>query len=67
MTVEEVGRGTDTGPHRVLSRLAGLVMMASVVFLIVGNKPVIADFFGTSDEELRLQYLLDAPTIGTGR
>jgi hypothetical protein len=61
MTPEEADRTPLTTPHRVVARLAGLVMMASVVFVIVGDKPVIRDFFGTSDQELRLQYLLDAP------
>jgi hypothetical protein len=61
MTVEGGSRAPVTKPRRVVARLAGLVMMASVVFLIVGNKPVIADFFGTSDEQLRVRYLLDAP------
>jgi len=35
-------------------------MIASSVFVILGNEPVVEDFFGTSDETLRLQYLLDA-------
>lgn len=58
--MEEMDRGTDTTPHRVLSRLAGLVTIASSVFVILGNEPVVEDFFGTSDETLRLQYLLAA-------
>jgi hypothetical protein len=61
MPVQEGSRAPVTTPHPVIARLAGLVMMVSIVILIVGNKPVIADFFGTNDEELRLQYLLDAP------
>jgi hypothetical protein len=35
-------------------------MIASFVFVIVGDETVISDFFGTNDEALRLQYLLDA-------
>jgi hypothetical protein len=59
--VQEGSRAPVIAPHPGVARVAGLVMVASVVFLIVGDRPVIANFFGTSDEELRVQYLLDAP------
>ena len=61
MTTKETAHTADTTPHQVLSRLAGLAMLTSLVFVILGNAPVIADFFGSNDEELRVQYLLDAP------
>src|ERR671910_434194 len=60
MTVQEMSRGIDTRPHRGLSRLTGLVMIASLAFVILGDEPVVRDFFGTSNETIRLQYLLDA-------
>jgi hypothetical protein len=44
----------------LVRRLAGLVMIASFAFVVVGDETVISDFFGTHDEALRLQYLLDA-------
>jgi hypothetical protein len=59
--VQEGSRAPVIAPHPGVARVAGLIMVASVVFLIVGDRPVIANFFGTSDEELRVQYLLDAP------
>jgi hypothetical protein len=59
--VHEAGRPPHATAPGILRRLAGLVMIASVVFVILGDEPVIEDFFGTDDEELRLQYLLDAP------
>jgi len=65
--VQEGSRAPVIAPDPGVARLAGLAMVASVVFLIVGDRPVIADFFGTSDEELRVQYLLDAPDDWIGR
>jgi hypothetical protein len=59
--VHEASRPPHATASGILRRLAGLVMIASVVFVILGDEPVIEDFFGTDDEELRLQYLLDAP------
>jgi hypothetical protein len=59
--MDEAGRTPRATPPGILRRLAGLVMIASVVFVILGDEPVIEDFFGTQDEKLRLQYLLDAP------
>jgi hypothetical protein len=61
MTADAVTRNPVRTPYPFIARLAGLVMIAPVVFLIFGNKPVIADFFGSDDEELRVQYLLEAP------
>ena len=61
MTTQKTAHTTDTTPHQVLSRLAGLVMITSLVFVILGNAPVTQEFFDQSiDEELRLQILLDA-------
>ncbi|MGH8949182.1 MAG: hypothetical protein ACRDXF_10030 [Acidimicrobiia bacterium] len=48
-------------PHPVVSRLAGVAMIMSILFATLGNAPVVQDFFDqTITEELRLQYLLDA-------
>jgi hypothetical protein len=44
----------------LVRRFAGLVMVASFMFVIVGDETVVSDFFGTDDEALRLQYLLDS-------
>ncbi|HET9202052.1 MAG TPA: hypothetical protein VFP67_02795 [Acidimicrobiia bacterium] len=61
MTTQETAHAADTTPHQVLSRLAGLAMTATVVFVILGNEPVVQDFFDQSlNEEQRLQILLDA-------
>ncbi len=54
------GKGL-TAPHLGLARIAGLTMIASAVFVIVGDDPVIQDVFGTSDKELKLQYILAEP------
>ena len=59
--MHESDRSPRAIPPGILRRLAGLVMIASVVFVILGDEPVIQDFFGTDDKELRLQYLRDAP------
>jgi hypothetical protein len=50
-----------TAPNLGLARIAGLTMIASAVFVIVGDDPVIQDVFGTSDKELKLQYILAEP------
>jgi hypothetical protein len=59
---EEAGAVASISPHPILSRLAGVALITSIVFAIFGNAPVVQDFFDQSiTEELRLQYLLDAP------
>jgi len=50
-----------TEPNPVLARVAGLVMILGLVFLIVGNDPVVDDVFGTSDVDERLQAIVVAP------
>jgi len=61
MTTQKTAHTAATTPHQVLSRLAGLAMIASVVFVILGNEPVVQDFFDQSlNDEQRLEILLDA-------
>jgi hypothetical protein len=50
---------TTTGS--VLARVAGFVMILGFVFLTIGDDPVVADVFGTSDVDVRLQAILAAP------
>jgi hypothetical protein len=50
---------TATSP--MLARVAGFVMMLGLVFLILGDDPVVDDVFGTTDVDERLQAILAAP------
>jgi hypothetical protein len=45
----------------VVRRLAGLIMLLSFVFLILGGRPAYDDFFGTSDKAEKLQAIRDHP------
>ena len=61
MTTQKTAHVADTTPHQLLLRLAGLVMITSLVFVILGRPPVTQDFFDQSiDEAARLQILLNA-------
>lgn len=50
-----------TEPNPFLARVAGLVMVVGVVFLVVGSDPVVDDVFGTSDVDARLRAILESP------
>ena len=45
----------------MIRRIAGIIMILSLVTIIVGSRPVIDDVFGTSNEAEKLQAILDNP------